>query len=101
MLIGSAFHVYTYFWVNIHQILVVCCVCGKTLATAALLCSAVQDRDMVPTVRKVILCGRGACWSVMFVYSSLETCGAEPKTTDTGTRNKLMDNCLSSLTYVG
>ena len=88
---------HTYFWVNIHQILV-CCVCGKSLATAAVPCSAVQDRDVVLTVIHVMLCGRGAWWSVILVRSSVEACGAEPKTTDTGTRNKLMENFLSPLT---
>jgi len=84
---------YTYFWVNICHILELCCVCGKSLAAAALLCSVVQDRDVDIIVIHVMLCGRGACWSVI---SSVEACGAEPKTTDT--RNKLMVNCLSPLT---
>jgi len=51
----------TYFWVNIHQILELCCVCRKSLAAAALLCSVVQDRDVDIIVKYVLLCGRGAC----------------------------------------
>jgi len=88
---------YTYFWVNIHQILELCCVCGKSLATAALPCSVVQDRDVEIIVIPVMLCGRGACWSEI---SSVVACSAEPKTTETGARNKLMENCLSPLTWM-
>jgi hypothetical protein len=76
----------------------VCCVCGKFLTAAALLCSAVQDRDVVLIGIHVMLCERGAWWSVMLVRSSVEACGADTKITDTGTRNKLMENSLSPLT---
>ena len=99
MLIGSAFHVSLYLFLGKYTSDTSSVLCLWEISGNC--CSAVfccPGQSVVFVVIHVMLCGRGACCSVMLVRSSMEACGAEPKATDTGTRNKLMENCLSPLT---
>jgi hypothetical protein len=60
--------------------------------------SVLQHKGVVPIIIHVTAIGKGACCSMVLVYSSVEACVAEPKITGTVTRDKLMENFLSPMT---